>query len=653
MPTVHWHPRIKTPGNDITDVISGEFFPDDDRPSLPLVREALQNAIDAGRHVDRDGEPIRVRILLRTGENAAQAEVGSRWFGALWDHVLAEKNGLREAPELTDPCSFLVVEDFGTVGLTGDVHSDDIDGAQNNFVDFLRSDGRTRKSSGEQGSWGVGKNVFPRCSRINSYIAFTVRRDDSRQLIMGKSILKIRRVGDKQYQPPVYLASSWNDDQVPLPYENFAIASQLRQDFEVSREADPGLSLVMPWVYESLRSSDILEDIVSQFYYPILAGTLRVDLDLNGSKFSLSSSTILDAVRTTKELQAVRPHVELAAWAQSASPEDMIELVAVSPPDMPQKWDPQMIPEEVRDVIKGKLDQRERVWIRVPLAIRHKTQGNGAPIGTHFDVFFEHDESEHPDTKPRFFREMLCINEVKRAAGAQRIRSLVVIDDTPIAELLRNAEPPNHSDWAAGTANFKGVYLHGNHVVTFVKTAVRSIMSFVRAGDDAPDASIAIDYFSKPRPSGQTPSKKAGGGKKKGQDPDPPPPPPPPPSPKRFKLVEINSGFKIIPGDEPAELPKVVNVSMAYDVFAGSPWKQYEAADFDLTRRDKSGVTIATSGGAACEVTAANRLKLRVTAKPFELYVTGFDPNRDLIVSARAAEESFNGDSSDELHEEN
>lgn len=652
MPTVHWHPRIKTPGNDITDVISGEFFPDDDRPSLPLVREALQNAIDAGRHVDRGGEPIRVRILLRTAEHAAPAEVASRWFGALWDHVTAEKNGLREAPALTEPCSFLVVEDFGTVGLTGDVHSDDIDGAQNNFVDFLRSDGRTRKSTGEQGSWGVGKNVFPRCSRINSYIAFTVRRDDNRQLVMGKSILKIRRVGDKQYQPPVYLASSWDDGQVPLPYEDPAIASQLRQDFGVTREEEPGLSLVMPWVYESLRGPEILEDIVSQFYYPILSGTLRVDLDLNGSTFSLSSSTILNTVRTTPGLETIRPHVELAAWVRSASPEDKVELVATSSPHEPQKWDSKMISDEVREAIKRKLERRERVWLQVPLAIRHKQQGNGAPIDTNFDVFLEHDDSEHPDTKPRFFREMLCINEVKRAAGAQRIRSLVVIDDTPVAELLRNAEPPNHSDWAAGTANFKGVYLHGNHVVTFVKTAVRSIMSFVRGGDDTPDASIAIEYFSKPRPSGATPSKKAGAGKKKGKDPDPPPPPPPPPSPKRFKLVEIDSGFKIVPGDEAAEPPKVVNVSMAYDVFAGSPWKQYEPADFDLTRKDKSGVTIATSGGAACEVTAANRLKLRVTAKPFELYVTGFDPNRDLIVSARAAEETSDGDSSDELHEE-
>ena len=105
--------------------------------------------------------PLRgARLAALAGEQRTTAEVARRWFGALWDHVTAEKNGLREAPALTEPCSFLVVEDFGTVGLTGDVHSDDIDGAQNSFVDFLRSDGRTRKSTGEQGRWGVGTNVF-------------------------------------------------------------------------------------------------------------------------------------------------------------------------------------------------------------------------------------------------------------------------------------------------------------------------------------------------------------------------------------------------------------------------------------------------------------------------------------------------------------
>ena len=375
MPDLVWHARAKTPGDDISDVISGEFFPDDNRPSLPLVREALQNAIDAGRTVDRGGDPIRVRITLRTGGLAAPPAVGARWFGTLWDHVALEKNGLREAPDLADPCGFLLVEDFGTVGLTGDPLSDSIDGDQNNFVDFLRSDGRTRKASGEQGSWGVGKNVFPRCSRINSYLAYTVRRDDRRRLLMGKSVLKIRRIGDRQYQPPAYLGSSWNDGEVPMPYEDHDVIAQLREDFAVSRVDEPGLSLVMPWVYESLRGEHILEDVVTQFYYAILAGALRVDLDLNGSEYSLTSGTIMSAVRAMANAETVLPHMELAAWAQSVPADETMELVATSAPDGPQEWDAQMLPEEVREAIKNKLERRERVFD--PRSAPYPAQGSG------------------------------------------------------------------------------------------------------------------------------------------------------------------------------------------------------------------------------------------------------------------------------------
>src|SRR5690606_2173190 len=107
-------------------------------------------------------------------------EAASRWFGSLREHLDAKGNGLKDVPAPGENCDYLVVEDFGTTGLTGDTESDQVDGQQNNFVDFLRSDGRTRKGEGDRGSWGVGKNVFPRASRINGYIAYTVRHDDGR-----------------------------------------------------------------------------------------------------------------------------------------------------------------------------------------------------------------------------------------------------------------------------------------------------------------------------------------------------------------------------------------------------------------------------------------------------------------------------------------
>jgi hypothetical protein len=50
----------------------------------------------------------------------------------------------------------------------------------------------------------------------------------------------------KQYQPPCYFAKSWDDDDVPRPFEDTKMAEQLQSDFGVTRDTEPGLSVVIP-----------------------------------------------------------------------------------------------------------------------------------------------------------------------------------------------------------------------------------------------------------------------------------------------------------------------------------------------------------------------------------------------------------------------
>lgn len=639
-----WHFRAKHPGDDITDPITGEFFADGsiENPATALVREALQNALDAGKPVERAGAPVRVRVALYRGAHALTANAAARWFDTLWSHLTIRGNGLRDAPAPDEPCDHLVVEDFGTSGLTGDTESDSADGVRNNFVDFLRSDGRTRKAAGDRGSWGVGKNVFPRSSRINAFVAYTVRQDDGRRLVMGKSILKIRRVAGKQYQPACYLGASWKPMEVPRPREDEAVEARLRNDFNVTRTNETGLSVVIPWPDTDIQFTDLFRAVVTQFYYAILAGGLSVTLVDNGTEISLTQLTLPGQVRD--RWPDLAPAVELAQWSLQESSRLMLEA---PPPEDPQKWAPELVTLESRIAISDLLVRRERAAVRIPLHVRES--GSRTPDPTFFDVFLEHHDGDRI-LAPSFFREQLAISSVKRAVGVPRIRALVVVDDRPLAELLRAAEPPNHTDWDIKTANFKNVYRDGNHVVTFVKSAVKQFMGYVRAGDESPDATVAMDFFAVLDRDESSPP---GGRRRKEKSGDQPPPvfTGVEARPRPFIIDRITNGFVVRRGDPLAPLPQVLYITMAYDVLFGSPWKQFEPADFDLTRRDRTGLTAEASGAVSYKALEPNRIQLRLDGADFEFRVSGFDPNRDLIVRAYNPRERVHAHTPTELHE--
>ena len=92
--------------------------------------------------------------------------------------------------------NYILIEDYGTRGLQGDISQyDDLDDdfKKNDFYYFWRNIGRTRKEATDLGRWGLGKTVFQAASRINSFFGITVRNDDDRMLLMGQSVLKIHK----------------------------------------------------------------------------------------------------------------------------------------------------------------------------------------------------------------------------------------------------------------------------------------------------------------------------------------------------------------------------------------------------------------------------------------------------------------------------
>jgi hypothetical protein len=636
-----WHFYPQKPTDPIHNPISGEFFSTEAVGNVAeaLVREAIQNTLDARKKkADGSRQPASVRVFLSDLAGALAVNRGRRWFGSLWPHVTAPGNGLRNQPSAEDRCPFVVFEDFGTIGLTGNpAEHQVVEGLANHFLNFFRAEGHSDKGEQDRGSWGVGKTVFPRASRISSYIGLTVRSDDNKQLLLGRSILKYHRVGGQPYKSDGYLGVR-RADGFMLPSDDPATLAEFRSDFKIKRQSESGLSIVVPW-YEingddGMTRDKVLAAVLRGFFYPILMGHLSVTIAALGEEIALDAGSILrkvEALGGSLRLELL-PIIKLAEWAQTRTTAEFRSLVP-PPANRAQNWSEDLVPPDLVKHIRQSLAQRQPLALRIPMSVALR---NGSPQGTYFDIFMEH--SEEDSEKPVFIRDELIISDVKSPRISQ-VRSLVIVQDSPLATLLRDAETPAHTQWNQSTSKFKDKYKFGPGAINFVRQSVSQLLRIINQAEQQPDPTITIDFFSVPATPEyddavparlRRPREMPGGG------PTSPTPPPPPGPPRPFRIDKLIGGFAIRSGDDGAAPPPFIDVRVAYDVRRGNPLRKYHPSDFDLGHlpircdTDLRGVLIRSASG--------NQVLVAIQQAAFNFEVTGFDPARDLYVRAEVKE---------------
>ncbi|MDZ7685367.1 MAG: hypothetical protein U5O39_10535 [Gammaproteobacteria bacterium] len=142
-----------------TEVTQRDQFKNDEiELAEALVRESIQNSLDAALA----GEQVTVRYRLLSA--GLDAEFQRSLFDGQLDHAVSAGLPLEEI-EFERP-SALVIEDFGTKGLTGSVSEKDSD----NFSDFWRRHGKSHKTGKSQGRWGLGKLVYSTSSQLRKLL---------------------------------------------------------------------------------------------------------------------------------------------------------------------------------------------------------------------------------------------------------------------------------------------------------------------------------------------------------------------------------------------------------------------------------------------------------------------------------------------------
>jgi hypothetical protein len=631
-----WHFEKQQPGTGVNNSLQGEFFGQGDQwnAGVSLVRESIQNSMDAGL-----GDEVSVVIYVST-PTALDGKTAEFWFGSLWPHLRSRECKIRGIKDHPHAAGFIVVEDFGTRGLRGDVRRWQSlkQGEENDYFSFFWADGHSGKTSGA-GSWGAGKSVFSRCSQINAFLAASVRADTGDTVIIGKSVLWCHYVGSEAYQSVGRFGIQDGSGGVILPAQQPELAKRLASDFRVRRFAsdqrEPGLSVIIPYSEPEISPDSVVRTVVEEYFQPILAGRLRVTVVGDGwsrKRVDLDRESI-----RTEAAASGRPGlagvIDLADWALNEGCNALLPLASQSH-DCAPDWTtmPLSSDGEQAKTLSARYEAGERLALRVPISVHPKQQVSRA---SHFDVFIQKD-LDGEGYKPIFVRDGIVIpNARERSARGHDLFALVMIEDEPLNLMLRAAEPPAHDEWRS-TQNFKGLYTFGQQTIGFVTGSPKQLADILCGARTERDDFALADLFPEMDDDGRPkPDDKP---KKRGKGVEPPPPLPPPPRSKAFQIVEIPGGFRVI-RDNPAStmLPERLIVRAAYDTSRGNPLSKYHSADFALPKLKHS------IQGGQVEECEENRLVFAPSQNEFSIEISGFDTNRDLCVKVRVESSSSVG----------
>ncbi len=189
----------------------------------------------------------------------------------------------------------------------------------------------------------------------------------------------------------------------------------------------------------------------------------------------------------------------------------------------------------------------------------------------------------------------------------------MIANDEVISAFLGDAENPAHTKWTFNAEKLRKNYVAPESRLRVIKNAVINFYDLLIQAEEEVDERALSKYFFTSEPE-DTPA----------------------PKPKVARLVSIENGFSIrrAAGASEADYPVRFCVRAAYDTASGNPFKKYDPLDFSFSRKSELRVG-ATKDTVTLVRRSDNELEFDVSGEAFQVDVTGFDPNRDLLVKLK------------------
>jgi hypothetical protein len=569
-----------------------------------LVRETIQNSTDAQAS---SIEPVRVRFAVTSPATEQHRIFLNQIIDDVTPHLVACGIG---RPPSNEPNRLLVVEDFGTSGLTGSVEEKD----NGQFSGFWRRFGRSNKAGTKGGRWGLGKLVFPSVSAVRIVIGLTRRPNENRAWLMGQAVLKNHSIDGSEKDSVGFWCRS-DVQRKGIPTDDSELCNSLTEAAAFTRRKEPGLSLAIPFIQQDITSENILIATVRNYYFAIITGRLIVivdDIEVDARTFDAIAATLpsdaisqstLDFVRQLQKRWEDDQDVFIpAAWQQTGISGELLGA-------------------DLTNNLRDKFKSGAMLSARAPLLLKDK---NGKDHQTHIDLFIK-------ATKPGERAQTIVVRgaitvptEGKRANLVDSYAALVATDES-VSRLLGDAENPAHTQWNERAEKLRLGWDRGGMALRRIRAAIHELHELVSDKIERDDPLALLDFFSIAKPDRGDPAHKPSVGRPVNL---------PPAKPKAFRIHKRSGGFAIVPGPgiDAVEFPLTIRVRCAYDVLTGNPFKRFSDLDFNFF---VGGLQISTKS-ANCWPNEPNEIDVRAEKPDFSVEVSGFDRNRDLIIEAQA-----------------
>lgn len=595
-----WHfLRLREEGVGMDPIHDNFFVQDSANLAESLVRETLQNSLDA--QVD-EATPVRVRFALNDVPQDSIA-IFDRHLSALKPHLAAAKPTLATICEGAHP-QFLVIEDFGTKGLMGDITSNR--DAKSGFSNFWRHVGKTEKGSGRGGAFGIGKVVVPMSSSACAFFGVTIRHDgpESRTpLLMGQAMLPQRTVGGIEYEPFVLFGSQPSPGRAVLPIRDRE-CSEFITLAGLSRTDQPGTSIAIPYPSAKVEWNQVFAAVMKHYYLPILAQDLVVEY----VKEAGSAPIVIDRTGLLKNASTVSADFahQVKFVMESISQPDK-EFMFIGGSEHNAELAASRFSEEQLQALRKRYSQGELLCFKLQVYVRPKT---GEPGFCPLKLFIRkaHDGVEGVDL---YVRGGISVYSNATFKGQRASFGLELIQEkNHLGELLRLSEGPAHNQWYITSPRAAEAYHDSGSVIRLCRTALSKLHDILCVGEEKEDISALASFFPMGVP--DIPKKSA-----------------------PFKITANGNGEVFIRNAQEPTGPSVSGIPFSIKIKYEKVGRGRGYSRSDFTLGDGAGEIKAHARNATFSYDpAGNSLTLTPAADDFELKVGPFDTNRNLDVRA-------------------